>query len=548
MTAELAPDSVRLAGSPATAAGTSRPDLAQEFAHGLASTDLPWSYPQARSHRLGLEWLAAQADARARSSTLDPVRLCEGIVIAADFMVIVVGAVVAFVLRYGLVEPPPHVGAATGLAVLIMANLRRGGTAGPPQAASSAAPSAAPFAAPLMADLFRVWRGWSLTMVALLVAAYLTRTSDSYARLWATAWFLIGLAGFGLVRLVSTHWLERWRRQGRFARMVAIVDLDGTGRVLARRLQGGSAEEMRLLGVFAPETAAPAEASAAASLPAPQSATIDDLLALSKMFRIDDVLVTISWPGDASARGVLRRLATLPATVRLCPVLPQAAPTPYCEAEVMLGSPTLVVSRRPLPGWHVVLKRAEDLLLGGLILIALAPVMLLIGAAVRLDSPGPALFRQQRLGFNNNPITVFKFRSMTHSPVRGEPQFVQATRNDPRVTRIGRLLRRTSLDELPQLLNVLRGDMSLVGPRPHAVAHNEQYAALIDDYLGRHRVQPGITGWAQVNGWRGETDTIEKMQKRVEFDLAYIERWSIMFDLRIIVQTALGMFFDRQAY
>jgi putative colanic acid biosynthesis UDP-glucose lipid carrier transferase len=496
---------------------------------------LPERPAQGRPERRGLEWLAAQADARALSSSLDPVRLFEGALIAADFLVIVLGAGLAFVLRYGWVEPPPHVGVATGLAVLIMANLSRGSTA------RTSLPG------PTMADLFRVWRCWALTMVCLLVAAYLTRTSDSYARLWASAWFLTGLIGFGAVRLASMQFLLHWRRQGRLARMVAIVDLDGTGRALAarlrteQRLMGGSADDLRLMGVFA-------AGSHAARTDAPRSPRIDDLLAMAQLFRIDDVLVTVSWPGDAAMRDVLRRLATLPTTVRLCPVLPQGLPASHGEAELLLGSPTLVVSRRPLSGWHVVGKRAEDLILGSLMLVVLAPLMLLIAAAVRLESPGPALFRQKRLGFNNNPMTVFKFRSMTHAPQREECAVPQATRNDPRVTRLGRLLRRSSLDELPQLLNVLRGDMSLVGPRPHAVAHNVHYAALIDDYLGRHRVQPGITGWAQVNGWRGETDTIEKMQKRVEFDLAYIERWSVMFDLRIILQTALGMFFHRHAY
>jgi putative colanic acid biosynthesis UDP-glucose lipid carrier transferase len=173
--------------------------------------------------------------------------------------------------------------------------------------------------------------------------------------------------------------------------------------------------------------------------------------------------------------------------------------------------------------------------------------MLCIALLVKLDSPGPVLFRQQRLGFNNNVFVVFKFRTMK---CRAEPETTvpQARRDDPRVTRVGRFLRRLSLDELPQLFNVLKGEMSLIGPRPHALVHNEQFAALIDDYLGRHRVQPGITGWAQVNGLRGETDTLAKMQRRVEYDLAYIDRWSVMLDLRILFLTTLSVLFDRSAY
>lgn len=481
--------------------------------------------PRPRRHRGG-EWQEAHADARALSSSLDPHRLFAGLLIVADGLVIVLAAAAAFLLRYGLVAPPPHVLLATVLALLIMISLRRGSD---------------PLAGTLPAQLVAVLRCWSLAGAGLLVAAWLFRKTDDIARLWGTAWFVLGLAGFAAVRLAAAERRASWRRRGRLSRIVAIVDLDGTGRALARRLQGWPAGEMRLLGVFVPMAADAADASAA---------SISDLVALSQLFRIDDVLVTASWPGSPVLPEVLRRLVAMPTTVRLCAVLPEGLPpTAAGGPELVLGNPTLVISRQALPGWHVVAKRIEDLVLGSLALAALSPVMLVIAALVRLDSPGPAVFRQKRLGFNNKPITVFKFRSMTHRP-QDDPgaeagEVAQARRHDPRVTRIGRLLRRSSLDELPQLFNVLRGEMSLVGPRPHAIAHNVQYAALIDDYLGRHRVQPGITGWAQVNGLRGETDTLDKMQKRVEFDLAYIERWSLLFDLRIIVQTALGVLFQK---
>ena len=512
--------------------------VASRRRHPAAGVARPQSVP---SRRPGAEWSEAQADARARSSSLDPHRLIEGLLVVADGTVILATAGLASLLRYGPILPPTHNVIATGLALLMMLDAtRRDGLDARRQYADSPT-----LAGTLPAQLVRVLRRWALTMMALLVAAYLTKTSDSYGRLWAAAWFALGMAGFSLVRLALMRRLRSWRRQGRLARMVAIVDLDGTGRVLARRLQtqaaGESAGEMRLLGVFAPAQAPGAPA-------APRTATIDDLIALAQLFRIDDVLVTISWPGNPAMPGVLRRLSNMPTTVRLCPVLPPGLSAPRCQSELLLGNPTLVVCRRPLPGWHVVLKRAEDLLLGSLFIVLLSPVMLLVAAAVRVDSRGPSLFRQRRLGFNNNPITVYKFRSMTDRPQQDHGEVVQASRQDARVTRVGRFIRRTSLDELPQLFNVLRGEMSLVGPRPHAIAHNEQYSALIDDYLGRHRVQPGITGWAQVNGLRGETDTLDKMQKRVEFDLAYIERWSVVFDLRIIAQTAMGVLFHQTAY
>ena len=182
------------------------------------------------------------------------------------------------------------------------------------------------------------------------------------------------------------------------------------------------------------------------------------------------------------------------------------------------------------------MKRAEDVALSLLLLVLVAPAILLIALLIKIDSRGPVFFRQERYGFNNQRIMVCKFRSMHHEP-HPDPSVPQARRNDPRLTRLGAILRRTSLDELPQLFNVLSGDMSLVGPRPHATAHNEKYARLINGYLGRHRMKPGITGWAQVNGCRGETETIDQMRQRLALDLHYIANWSLLLDLRILLIT-----------
>jgi Undecaprenyl-phosphate glucose phosphotransferase len=212
--------------------------------------------------------------------------------------------------------------------------------------------------------------------------------------------------------------------------------------------------------------------------------------------------------------------------------------------------PLLNVFEKPLSGWDSVVKTVEDRVLAGLVLLLIAPLMLAIATAIKATSKGPVLFRQKRYGFNNEVIEVYKFRSMhlDDCDAGGGPVLAQATRGDARITPLGRLLRRTSLDELPQFFNVLKGDMSIVGPRPHAVAHNEQYARLIDEYLARHRVRPGITGWAQVNGLRGETTTVAKMEARVQHDLFYIENWSLGFDLRIILMTLLVGFTDPNAY
>jgi putative colanic acid biosynthesis UDP-glucose lipid carrier transferase len=209
--------------------------------------------------------------------------------------------------------------------------------------------------------------------------------------------------------------------------------------------------------------------------------------------------------------------------------------------------PLLTVQRRPLSGWAEPAKRTEDVVTSLLLIILLAPLLLAIAILIKLDSPGPVIFKQQRYGFNNNRFTVYKFRSMRHDQ-EPDPFVAQARPNDPRVTRIGAALRRTSLDELPQLFNVLLGDMSLVGPRPHAAAHNERYAALIDGYLARHRMKPGITGWAQVNGARGETESPEQMRRRLEYDLFYIANWSLLFDFKVLLMTIPAVLRGTNAY
>jgi len=210
------------------------------------------------------------------------------------------------------------------------------------------------------------------------------------------------------------------------------------------------------------------------------------------------------------------------------------------------GIPVISVFETPLTGINAVHKRAFDVLVAGLILLVIAPLMMVIAALVKVTSPGPVIFKQRRYGMDGEEILVYKFRSMS---VCEDSQIVtQATQNDARVTRIGAILRRTSLDELPQFLNVLQGSMSIVGPRPHAVSHNEHYRKLINGYMWRHKVKPGITGWAQINGYRGETDTIDKMEGRVIYDIAYLKSWSVWLDLTIIFKTVKLVLKDANAY
>lgn len=273
--------------------------------------------------------------------------------------------------------------------------------------------------------------------------------------------------------------------------------------------------------------------------------SLTDLIADARAGKFDYVYIAL--PADAEAR-TLQLIHDLTDTTVTVYVIPDLFVFDLLHARWsnLGGVPVVSVFESPFYGVDGWLKRAEDIILGTLILLLAALPMLLITAAIKLTSAGPVLFKQRRYGLNGEVIEVLKFRSM--QVCEDGHRIAQATRNDPRVTRIGQFLRRTSLDELPQFINVLRGSMSIVGPRPHAIAHNEQYRQLIHGYMLRHKVKPGITGWAQINGWRGETDTLEKMQKRVEFDLHYMRNWSLWLDIKIIFRTALTEFFGKNAY
>lgn len=211
------------------------------------------------------------------------------------------------------------------------------------------------------------------------------------------------------------------------------------------------------------------------------------------------------------------------------------------------GIPVINLSSTPMVGVNRVVKAIEDRVIASIILLLISPLMICVALGIKLTSAGPVFFRQERLGYDGRVFRVWKFRSMKVHQER-EGKVTQAKKNDSRITPFGAFLRRTSLDELPQFFNVLDGSMSIVGPRPHAVAHNEEYKDLVDRYMRRHKVKPGITGWAQVNGFRGETDTLEKMEKRVEYDLYYIEHWSLLFDLKIIFMTIFKGFVNPNAY
>lgn len=273
--------------------------------------------------------------------------------------------------------------------------------------------------------------------------------------------------------------------------------------------------------------------------------TLSDLISEAKAGKLDRIYIAMRMGDEEKIKNLVRELTNTTCSVMLIPDI-FTFNILQSRTEEVNGVPVVPLFDTPLNGINMVFKRLEDIIISLIILVLISPVLFVIACTVKCSSPGPVLFRQIRYGMDGKPIKVWKFRSMT--VMENDSVVTQATKNDVRVTKVGRFLRRTSLDELPQFFNVLLGEMSIVGPRPHAVAHNEQYRHLIEGYMLRHKVKPGITGLAQVNGWRGETDTLEKMQKRVEFDLEYIREWSVWLDLKIIFLTIFKGFVNKSAY
>ena len=391
----------------------------------------------------------------------------------------------------------------------------------------------------------RAFLGWAIVVAVLVLLAFLTKTSDQFSRAWLVLWCALSAGTMCVSRVVLYFSILDWKSQGRLRRNIAIVGIGPTGQRLTDWIVNNPGHDFSVVGLFDDRT----ERSPHYCWGVPRRGNVDDLIRFVRTHQTDMVVVTLPLSAEERLAEIFGKLKTLPVDVRLCP---DAISFRLENAQIShLGPlPLINVVDRPLSGWRWPLKNFEDRLLACLILLLAGPLMLFIALAIRLDSPGPVIFRQKRYGFNNQLIDVFKFRTMYHEQ-RDENAEQLTRKDDPRVTRIGAFLRKTSLDELPQFFNVLRGEMSIVGPRPHACrakAGGLLYQEAVEEYAARHRVKPGITGWAQINGWRGETETIEQIRKRVEHDLAYIDNWSVGFDLKIILRTALTGFTDRRAY
>jgi putative colanic acid biosynthesis UDP-glucose lipid carrier transferase len=383
---------------------------------------------------------------------------------------------------------------------------------------------------------------WVLLAGILFFFAYASGNLELFPRQVMLAWFLAApalmVAANGAARRLVPNILALQGNQ----KTVVIVGINEIGLRLARQFREKPHLGTRVIGFFDDRSRQRlGDLSAGHNL----IGRMVELADYVKEHRIDAIYVTLPM---ASQPRILALLDDLRDTTASIYFAPDIFVTDLIQGRVddVGGMPVVAVCDSPFSGANGLIKRGSDIVLSLLILLLIAPLMLAIAAGVKMSSPGPVLFRQRRYGADGREIVVYKFRSMTVCEDGGH--IAQATQNDSRVTRFGAFLRKTSLDELPQFINVLQGRMSIVGPRPHAVAHNELYRKLIKGYMVRHKVKPGITGLAQVSGYRGETDTVEKMQKRIEYDLEYLRHWSLGLDLWIIMKTVLVVAGDRHAY
>ncbi len=404
--------------------------------------------------------------------------------------------------------------------------------------------------------MYRRWRGvsagrevvgvaasWACTVFSLLALAFAVKYTDQFSRISTATWFLATPLLIVLAR-TTTRWLQRLLlRLGYRSKRFAIVGVTELGFQLARNIEDSPQMGLKLVGYFddRPEPRNPEIPTRLGQ----QVGTLQDLVDRAHRGEVDCIYITFPMRAEERIRGVLEPLSDTPASVYVVPdfFVFQLLHSRWTD---ILGLPVVSVFEHPFYGIDGVAKRASDLLFGGALLTLAAAPMALIALAIKLTSPGPALFRQRRYGLDGREIRVWKFRTMR--VCEDGPQAVQATENDPRVTFLGRILRRLSLDELPQLFNVIGGSMSLVGPRPHATAHNEEFRTRVAGYMLRHKVKPGITGLAQVNGWRGATDSPSKLQKRIDCDLRYIREWSLALDMKILLKTVVAVCSRNNAY
>ena len=403
--------------------------------------------------------------------------------------------------------------------------------------------------ASLRAPLRHLWQSaiaWTTALGLLLGAVFLLKFGHEFSRVWLMVWLASGIVAILACRSGAGAIVHHLSSQGRLNRRAVVFGAGEAGASLIARIEADTGSDVRIVGIFDDR----GDGRVAATLAGyPLLGNINQLVAFCRNDEVDLLILSLPVTAERRLLEILKKLWVLPVDIRLAAHASALRFTPRAYSNV--GSvPLLDIMDRPLDEWDRLLKTAFDRVVASVALIALAPVMALVALAVRLDSKGPVLFRQKRLGFNNELIEVWKFRSM-YTDQSDATASRLVTKGDPRVTRVGRFIRKTSLDELPQLFNVLGGTLSLVGPRPHALhakAADRLYHEVADGYFARHKVKPGITGLAQIRGWRGETDTEDKLKGRIASDLEYIENWSLLLDVYILARTPLALLKSENAY
>lgn len=396
------------------------------------------------------------------------------------------------------------------------------------------------FAALLFSKVYRMWPGgslpamvgrvilgWLLTWTFFIVLLALTKSAEIFSRIWLVSWLGLGLVTLAVARVMAFFCMAALRRSGYQHKSVLLYgDSEVMDGVRARIAQSSWS------GFNIIETIVPGDGK--------------DLTGLDAKLRPDEIWISLSMADQVHLDSVLASLQQSVANIRLLPDLRMYQILNH-GMSVRIGIPMVDISVSPMFGGRKIAKILLDVSVATIALILLSPLMIAIAIAIKLTSRGPVLFQQQRHGWNGRQIWIYKFRSMVVHQ-EAHDTITQATRSDPRVTKIGKFLRKSSLDELPQFINILQGRMSVVGPRPHALAHNYQYMQKIPRYVLRHKVKPGITGWAQVCGFRGETDTLDKMEGRIKHDLYYLEHWSICMDIKIILLTPFAIIQNKKVF
>ncbi|WP_319568826.1 undecaprenyl-phosphate glucose phosphotransferase [Cohaesibacter marisflavi] len=398
----------------------------------------------------------------------------------------------------------------------------------------------------LAPQIGRTIGAWTMVIVLFLLIFYLSETPIDANRGWLGVWFISGIATVSVMRAVESLLVRIWQQDGRLERRAVIVGGGDPAAEIITSLETQENNDIRICGIFDDRDD---ERSPPIVAGYPKLGTVDDLVEFSRLCKIDMLIVTIPVSAEKRVLQMLHKLWILPLDIHLSAHMNKMQFRRRTYSYVG-NLPTVPVFAKPIANWGGLLKRVSDVVIAGISIALLSPILIGTAIAIKLDSEGPIIFRQKRLGFNNEEVVIFKFRSLYHSQSDQSAQ-KSVTKNDSRVTKVGRFIRKTSIDELPQLFNVILGSLSLVGPRPHVPRQqtNERlFEEVADGYMARHKVKPGITGWAQIHGWRGEIDDDEKLKQRVEHDIYYIENWSLALDLYILAVTPLKLFNQEGAY